>query len=149
MCWSIFAKLCQFTNGEFHSVDIDDQIIEESKMLYEELGVPVNHHMQDSVKFLKETNIIPNLVHLDSWDLDLRNPFPSALHGWREFIAIEDKMPVGSILIVDDNFSRLNSLLELGLLGMMIEVVLLVVKEVRRFILTILLLVKGVIFGIL
>jgi len=101
---AFFAKLCQFTNGEFHSVDIDDQIIEESKMLYEELGVPVNHHMQDSVRFLKETNIIPNLVHLDSWDLDLRNPFPSALHGWREFIAIEDKMPVGSILIVDDNY---------------------------------------------
>ena len=62
--------------------------------------------MQDSVKFLKETDVVPNLVHLDSWDLNLKDPFPSALHGWEEFKAIEDKMPVGSILIVDDNFFK-------------------------------------------
>jgi hypothetical protein len=99
-----FAKLCQFTNGEFHSVDIYDYIVEGSKALYKDLGIEVNHYTQDSVTFLEETDIIPNLVHLDSWDLDLKNPFPSALHGWREFVAIEDKMPVGSILIVDDNF---------------------------------------------
>lgn len=103
---AFFAKLCQFTNGEFHSVDLYDHIIEESKALYEELRIPTNHYVQDSVKFLKETSIVPNLVHLDSWDLNLKDPFPSALHGWEEFKAIEDKMPVGSILIVDDNFFK-------------------------------------------
>ena len=103
---AFFAKLCQFTKGEFHSVDIYESTIEKSRILYNELGIKVNHYTQDSVKFLEETNIVPNLVHLDSWDLDLKNPFPSALHGWREFIAIEDKMPMGSILIVDDNFFK-------------------------------------------
>lgn len=101
---AFFAKLCQFTGGEFHSVDIYESIVEKSRVLYNELGVKVNHYTQDSVKFLEETNIVPNLVHLDSWDLDLKNPFPSALHGWREFMAIEGKMPVGSIIVVDDNF---------------------------------------------
>ena len=42
------------------------------------------------VSFLQETNIVPNLVHLDSWDVNLKNPLPCALHGWREFVAIED-----------------------------------------------------------
>jgi len=65
-----------------------------------------HHYVNDSVNFLKETEIIPNLVHLDSWDVDLKNPLPCALHGWREFEAIENKMPIGSILIVDDNWFR-------------------------------------------
>ena len=103
---AFFAKLCQFTGGEFHSVDISDHIVEKSKTLYSDLGIKTNHYAQDSVKFLEETDIVPNLVHLDSWDLDLKNPFPSALHGWKEFVAIEDKMPVGSILVVDDNFFK-------------------------------------------
>jgi len=103
---AFFAKLCQSTNGEFHSVDLYDHIVEGSKALYKELRIPANHYAQDSVKFLEETNVVPNLVHLDSWDLDLKNPFPSALHGWREFEAIENKMPIGSILIIDDNYFK-------------------------------------------
>ena len=99
-----FAKLCELTNGEFHSVDIDEDIVSKSKELYLNYNLEAKHYTQDSVKFLEETSIIPNLIHLDSWDLDLKNPFPSALHGWREFIAIENKMPLGSIIIIDDNF---------------------------------------------
>ncbi len=99
-----FAKLCKLTNGEFHSVDIDEDIVSKSKELYLNYNLEAKHYTQDSVKFLEETSIIPNLIHLDSWDLDLKNPFPSALHGWREFIAIENKMPIGSIIIIDDNF---------------------------------------------
>ena len=28
------------------------------------------------------------------------------LHGWLEFVAIKDKMPTGSICIIDDNFLK-------------------------------------------
>lgn len=101
-----FAKLCELTGGEFHSVDIDPNVTEGSQQFYNKLNLKVNHHTQDSVEFLQETNIVPNLVHLDSWDVNLKNPLPCALHGWREFVAIEDKMPVGSILIVDDNWFK-------------------------------------------
>jgi hypothetical protein len=102
-----FAKVCELTNGEFHSVDINPELVNNSKLLYNSLGFTnINHHINDSVNYLHNTEVIPNLVHLDSWDLDLTNPFPSALHGWREFIAIEGKMSIGSILIVDDNFFK-------------------------------------------
>ena len=99
-----FAKLCELNGGEFHSVDNDENIIKRSKIMYKKHDLKVKHYLQDSVEFLENTKVIPNLIHLDSWDLNLLNPFPSALHGWREFIAIESKMPIGSIIIIDDNF---------------------------------------------
>ncbi len=101
-----FAKLCELNGGEFYSVDNDENIIKQSKTIYKKHNLKVKHYLQDSVEFLENTSIIPNLIHLDSWDLDLKNPFPSALHGWREFIAIENKMPIGSIIIIDDNFFK-------------------------------------------
>ena len=104
---AFFAKVCELTNGEFHSVDINPELVNNSKLLYNSLGFTnITHYINDSVNYLNNTKVIPNLVHLDSWDLDLTNPFPSALHGWQEFIAIEGKMPIGSILIVDDNFFK-------------------------------------------
>ncbi len=106
----IFAKACQITGGEFHSVDIDEEVVNRSKKLYDKHKLDVNHYIQDSVNFLnnldKTVDFIPNIVHLDSWDVQLYNPLPCALHGWKEFVAIEDKMPVGSILIVDDNWFK-------------------------------------------
>tara|TARA_R110000751_G_scaffold160905_1_gene266557 strand:+ start:159 stop:824 length:666 start_codon:yes stop_codon:yes gene_type:complete len=106
-CVGLFlAKLCELTNGESYSIDNNKDIIDKSKKLYLDYNLKTNHHLQDSIEFLENTPIIPNLIHLDSWDLDLKNPFPSALHGWREFIAIEDKMPIGSIIIIDDNFFK-------------------------------------------
>ena len=69
-------------------------------------GLEINFGLSDSVEFLKNYNGSPNLVHLDSWDLDIKNPVPSMLHGWLEFEAIKDKMPSGSIIIVDDNFMK-------------------------------------------
>ena len=103
---TILAKASNLTGGEFHSVDNDPNVTEKSKNLYDSLKLTHHQHTSDSVKFLKETSIIPNLVHLDSWNVNLKNPLPCALHGWREFEAIEDKMPVGSILIVDDNWFK-------------------------------------------
>ena len=104
---TFFAKLCELTNGEFHSVDINNELVNNSKLLYTNLGFTnTYHHFADSVDYLNHTDVIPNMVHLDSWDLNLRDPFPSALHGWNEFIAIEDKMPIGSILIIDDNYFK-------------------------------------------
>ena len=106
-CFGVFfAKISELTNGEFHSVELSKDILEKSKELYNKLELKVKHHHSDSVEFLTKTKIIPNLVHLDSYDINIKNPFPAALYGWREFIAIEDKMPLGSILIVDDNWFK-------------------------------------------
>lgn len=101
-----FSKLSELTKGEFISVDNSQDIVEKSIELYKQYEIKTHHYVQDSVDFLYGTEFVPNLVHLDSWDLDLKNPFPSALHGWLEFQAIKDKLPVGSIIIIDDNYYK-------------------------------------------
>lgn len=59
----------------------------------------------DSVSFLKSYKEIappPNLVYLDSWDVDWDAPLASAIHGLNEFLSILPVMPSGSILLIVD-----------------------------------------------
>jgi hypothetical protein len=102
------AKYCKDNNGKFSTVDISDDYINKSKILYHDvIGENNNEYVvSDSIKFLQSYNGKPNLVHLDSYDLDLLNPLPSMLHHWLEFEAIQDKMPSGSLLLIDDNFFK-------------------------------------------
>ena len=108
-CFGLYlAKISESTGGIYNSVDIYEDIVNKSKEIFNKYipELKVNHCVSDSVKFLEEYNGVPNLVHLDSWDLDLTNPVQSMLHGWLEFVAIKDKMSSGSIILVDDNFLK-------------------------------------------
>jgi len=62
-------------------------------------------YCDDSVSFLNtklQTQTRIDLVYLDSWDVDWKNPVPSAIHGLKEFLAISDKLRNGSLLLIDD-----------------------------------------------
>lgn len=100
--------VAQKTGGKMISVDIFSDVAENSRNIFQkvipELDYSVN--VGDSVSFIKDMELIPNLVHLDSWDFNLFDILPSALHGWEEFKAIESKMPKGSIIIIDDNYPK-------------------------------------------
>lgn len=102
------SKLCELNSGKFITVDISEDNINKSKKLYSEnVGeFDSEFHIMDSVDFLKKYEGSPNLVHLDSWDLDLLNPISSMLHCWLEFNEIKDKMPSGSICLIDDNYFK-------------------------------------------
>jgi hypothetical protein len=101
-----FAYLANKTNGQFHSVDINPALESKVYEAYAKIDptIKITHVTDDSLNLLKNPPYTPNLVHLDSWDVNLKNPLPSALHGWREFEIIESQMPVGSIIIIDDNW---------------------------------------------
>jgi len=43
-----------------------------------------------------------DLVYLDSWDLDVSNPLPAAIHGLKEFFAIKPALQDGTLLLIDD-----------------------------------------------
>ncbi len=108
-CFGLFlAEVTKNNNGIYSSVDNNLEIVNKSKEFYNEFipGFNINHYHEDSVQFLTNYKGKPNLVHLDSWDLELPNPVPSMLHGWLEFVAIKDKMPTGSICVIDDNFLK-------------------------------------------
>jgi hypothetical protein len=108
-CFGIFfGFLVRETNGKFYTVDIDGERIEKSKKIFEKYLPNLNtkFYTEDSVSFCKSTQMTFNLIHLDSWDFDVKNPFPSALHGWREFETLRDKTEDGGIVIVDDNWMK-------------------------------------------
>ena len=62
----------------------------------------------DSVRFLRRwvrshrTDTRVDLVYLDSYDLDVEDPYPAARHGLRELLAIRPALQRGSLLLVDD-----------------------------------------------
>ena len=97
-----------YTNGKMSSVDINEGYVKKSIQKFNEVIPDLDYtaHIGDSVNYLKNIEEIPNLVHLDSWDFNLFDPFPSALHGWMEFDAIQSKMESGSIIIIDDNWRK-------------------------------------------
>tara|TARA_B110000977_G_C10847675_1_gene404550 strand:- start:40 stop:720 length:681 start_codon:yes stop_codon:yes gene_type:complete len=101
-----FAHLSNITDGRFTSVDTNPGLESKVYKAYHDIdpNLKITHITDDSLNLLKSPPYIPNLVHLDSWDVWLTDPLPSALHGWREFEAIESKMPIGSIIVIDDNF---------------------------------------------
>ncbi len=108
-CFGLFfCKLALDSEGIFSSVDISPEVIFRSSEMYESFfpNGKIKSYCQDSIKFLENYDGQPNLIHLDSWDLDIVNPVPSMLHGWLEFSAIKEKCPSGSICIIDDNFMK-------------------------------------------
>jgi len=104
--------LAKRTNGKMISVDISSDISQRSKKIFDEVIPELDYsvNVNDSVSFLKNLEEVPNLVHLDSWDFNLFDILPSALHGWEEFKAIESKMEKGSIIIIDDNYPKHSNL---------------------------------------
>jgi hypothetical protein len=108
-CFGLYlGKIAEESNGVFISIDIDENVIDKSKLLYNKYlpNLNIHNYISDSVEFLKNYKGSPNLVHLDSYDLDLKNPINSMLHCWLEFNAIKDKMDIGSIVLIDDNFLK-------------------------------------------
>jgi hypothetical protein len=86
--------------GSLNSVDIRR---EASRRLKWQLSKKSCLLVNDSVDFLSnESNQPADLYYLDSWDLDLSNPLPSAQHCLREFIAIAPFLKTGTLILIDD-----------------------------------------------
>lgn len=98
----IFQEFLKNYSGKIDTVDIDSDACTIARSFLDSNFVAV--HCEDSVNFLKHfdcSNI--SLFHLDSYDVEWNNPQPSAQHHLNEFLAIEDKISSGSIVLIDDN----------------------------------------------
>ncbi len=103
----LWDKYIKHYGGEFISIDIRKKP-----------ATRLKRHMQnntklltgDSVKVLTEIKSNFNLYFFDSYDLDLHNPEPCAIHGYKEYLAIKHKLRVNDIVFIDDtpiNFNHL------------------------------------------
>jgi hypothetical protein len=101
----MLARISQRTGGKMWMVDIDPNSIKNSIEIFALHGITcVEFVVEDSVTFLQSFAEDVHIVHLDSWDLNLKDPFPAAFHGWREFDSIKDKVSNDTIVIIDDNY---------------------------------------------
>jgi len=101
--WKEFAAIYE---SEIHTVDLDP---EAARVVREECGDAVSAHTGDSVDFLYGLAGVAHprqidLLYLDSYDFDLKDPFPSAFHHIKELIAVRPCLGQGSIVAIDDNF---------------------------------------------
>jgi hypothetical protein len=105
----LFISYVQLFKGIFYSVDISPA---PSKWLRHFKNRNSHFFVQDSVHFLSNfkelANIAQiNLVYLDSWDVDWGNPEPSAIHGLKEFKAVDKLLNVNAYLLIDDTPNEL------------------------------------------
>jgi len=101
----LFADWVDAFGGELWSVDVRLQPLVHVR---ESVSRRTVLTCGDSVRFLRRwvrshaADCSVGLVYLDSFDLDVGDPYPAALHGIRELFAIRTALRSGSLLLVDD-----------------------------------------------
>jgi hypothetical protein len=100
LMWDHFVRTFK---GDVCTVDLDPKAC---KMAQSHVSQSTHIWNMDSVKFLWHFQPPQpiDLLYLDSFDLDLKNPHPSALHHIKELCAIMPKLRKGTLVAVDDNF---------------------------------------------
>lgn len=99
----LWAKYVELFGGRAFSVDISP---EPSNKLGN-LGPLVSLHVDDSVSFLRRFELPEgfqkiDLLFLDSWDVDVRDPQASMVHGHSELLTAMKFLSRGSLVLIDD-----------------------------------------------
>jgi hypothetical protein len=107
MSTTIFDTLVDYHGGEFYSVDINSDNVRFAASTAKKANLTCS----DSVKFLYNQSKVwvaqnrkIDLLYLDSFDFDRKNPHPSSLHHIFELAAIMPCLKDGTMVCVDDNF---------------------------------------------
>jgi hypothetical protein len=87
-----------------HTVDIDEDAC---NRLRARVSDRVRITCSDSVRYLHQLSgdggVEVDLLYLDSFDLDWRNPHPSSLHHMHELCAVMPLLARGTLVMVDDS----------------------------------------------
>lgn len=95
----MLAEFAKEHGGNFRTVDISREAIDLARQLVPSAIV----HCGDSVKYLSKLNFVLDMLYLDSYDVDMSNPHPAAMHCLMEFTAAQPFLRTGSIVFVDDS----------------------------------------------
>jgi hypothetical protein len=100
---SLFASYVILFGGTFNTVDLNPKIKKSFEFFESE---NVKFHVEDSLNFIKEMKSSDieklDIVYLDSFDLNIKNPGPSENHGLQEFLLLNEKLKKGAIISIDD-----------------------------------------------
>ena len=91
--------------GKLITIDINENRIESCKEETKEFSGIIEYIHSDSVDYLKNykgQNI--DVLHQDSYDLDLQRPWPSMHHHLKEIAFAYKKLSWDAVVIIDDNW---------------------------------------------
>jgi len=98
----IFAEWVKNHGGQFYSVDISAESLQNA---FDDLGESrsyANLVLSDSVVFLQRFNKPIDFLYLDSFDYEFGNPRPSQEHHLKEIIAAYPWLSSKSVVMIDD-----------------------------------------------
>jgi hypothetical protein len=98
----IFSDYSKFNNARFTSIDIDPNCGD----IIKKLKLNVNFVNQNSLIYLHNRKEDIDFIYLDSFDYEKNLEHESSLHHLFELMAILPKLKSGSIIAVDDNYSK-------------------------------------------
>lgn len=97
----------QHEQGAVLSIDIDQKALTTAEI---QCSDRTKFMCADSVYALSNTDHelldMCGLLYLDSFDLDIQNPWPSAIHHLKELTAVYSNLPIGCMIVVDDCVSE-------------------------------------------
>lgn len=99
----IWSKFTGYHQGSFATIDIDAEAIDMAREL---TGGQASWYVcGDSVKELRTnfSNSPIDLLYLDSFDVDMTNAAPAAMHCLFEFCSAKPRLKSGSIVFIDDS----------------------------------------------
>ena len=100
----LFDAFARRKGGLFYSIDINPESIDSARSVCSSF---TNLILNDSVSALSAFSKLIggrkiDLLYLDSFDVDHKNPMPSAIHHAKEFMAARPLIGSGSLICVDD-----------------------------------------------
>jgi len=96
----LFDRYVTANGGSVHSVDINPKATELCRGLVNGNTVL---YTQDSIEFLKNSSLNPDLLYLDSYDLDATRPLASEAHHLNELNAAMHLIDDETLVVVDDS----------------------------------------------
>lgn len=100
----LFDHFVTFHGGEVLTVDLSPEC---GALIAQACSAQVRFTCEDSVRYLHKLcnagDQRIDLLYLDSFDLDVGQPMPSAFHHVKELLAIWPALKPGALIVVDDN----------------------------------------------
>jgi hypothetical protein len=101
----LFDQFINIHGGTFTSVDINETNCNHARSKISNKSTVV---CSDSVTFLWDYKQPIDMVYLDSFDLDTKNPQPSQIHHLKELCSIMKNLQPHTLIVIDDHMVKDN-----------------------------------------
>jgi SAM-dependent methyltransferase len=105
----IFSKMIKnMKGGRLTTVDINEDHLNKCKEITKDFSDIIDYKLGDSINILRNLNAdfvkSLDLIILDSYDLFLFDPDPSAIHHLQELLSLYTKLNKNCLIAIDDNY---------------------------------------------